>query len=138
MNRSERTQLGIAEARARGVAWGRHGGVLAARNKAEAREYAESLRPLLLGLMKIRRLGPRRLARKLNDTGTPARNGGKWYPATAARLLERLGPSFVEERKKLMDATFYNAVGGGPSDDAGDRRRARHTGPRSGSPLRRS
>ncbi len=138
MNRSESTRLGIAEARARGVAWDRHGADLAARNKADAQEFAESLRAVLLGLMRVRRLGPRPLARKLNETGVPARSGGKWYPATAARLLERLGPSFVEERKKLMRATYYEAVGGGRSDDAGDRRRAGHTGPRYGPPLRRS
>ena len=138
MNRIESTKLGIAKARACGVVWGRHGAVLATRNKDDAREFAESLRSLLLDLMRVRRIGPRPLARKLNEKGVPAKNGGQWYPATTDRLLKRLGPSFKEEQKKLMDATFYNAVGGGPSDDAGDRRCARHTGPRSGSSLRRT
>ena len=138
MSRSEETRIGIAMARSRGVAWGRHGEVQADRNRQDAQEFALSLRPVLLGLMKGGRLGPRRLARKLNERGIPARNGGQWYPTTTDRLLKRLGPSFKEEQKKLMDATFYNLFGGGRSDDAGDRRRAGLAGSLSGPPLRRS
>lgn len=49
-----------------------------------------------------------------------------------------MGPPIDEEQKKLMDATYYEAVGGGRSDDVGDRRRAGHVGPLNGPPLRRS
>ena len=114
MSRVDKTKLGIAKARSRGVVWGRHGAVLASHNKAGAREFAESLRPLLLELMRVCRLGPRRLARKLNERGIPARGGGRWYPVTAHRLLERLGPSFEEERKRRIHAVIDRSLGRQP------------------------
>ena len=114
MNRAESTTQGIANAQSRGVVWGRHGAILAARNKVDAREFAESLRPLLLELMRVCRLGPRRLARKLNERGIPARGGGRWYPVTAHRLLERLGPSFEEERKRRIHVVIDRSLGRQP------------------------
>ena len=116
MSRSEKTKLGIAKARSRGVVWGRHGAVLAVRNRQEAREFAEKLVPLLLQLeearsLRLPRLGPRRLARKLNELGVPGRNGGVWHPVTVARLLKRLGPAFEEERKRIRAAKFNKAIG---------------------------
>lgn len=117
MNRSESTREGIAKAKACGVVWGRHGAVLAARNRQDAQEFAETLRPLLLDLESSRRsnsprLGSRHLARKLNELGIPARNGGKWYPATVDRLLKRLGSSLDEECKQIRTAKFNKAFGG--------------------------
>lgn len=32
-------------------------------------------------------LGPRPICRRLNDTGVPAKRGGKWHPTTVARIL---------------------------------------------------
>ncbi len=109
MNRSESTRQGISKARACRVVWGRYGAVLAARNRQDAQEFAETLHPLLLDLESSRCLGSphlrsRRLARKLNELGIPARNGGKWYPTTVDRLLKRLGASLEEERKHIREA----------------------------------
>ena len=108
--------MGIEKARTCGVTWGRNGAVLAARNKAEADEFALSLRPLLLQLeeahsLRLSRLGPRRLAQNLNELGVPGRKGGMWHPATVARLLKRLGPTFDEERKRIRAAKFNKAIG---------------------------
>lgn len=100
MDRKEETKKGIAEARARGVAWGRHGGVLAARNREQARVFAESLRPLLFDLMVNGRRSATALATELNKRGVPARNGGRWHPATVHRLRKRLEPSLSEEVKQ--------------------------------------
>ena len=116
MSRVDKIKLGIANAQSRGVVWGRHGAVLASHNKAEARKYAETLVPLLLQLeeahsLRLPRLGPRGLARKLNEQGVPGRSGGKWHPATVARLLKRLGPTFSEERKRIRAAKFNKAIG---------------------------
>ena len=112
MTRGERTRLGIGKARSRGVDWGRHGAVLAALNRSEADEFALSLRPLLIDVMKFGWLGPRRLARMLNELGIPAKKGGKWYPATADRLFKRLGPAFREEQRKRIVAALDKSLGG--------------------------
>ncbi len=109
MNRSESTIQGIADAKAQGTVWGRYGAVLAHRNRQDAKAFAESLRPLLLDLAKERpiggpSLGPRPLARTLNEMGVSARNGGRWYPATVHRLLKRLGPSFKQECMQMRTA----------------------------------
>ena len=111
MNRIEGTKRGIALARARGVAWGKHGAVLAARNRQEADEFADSMRPVLLDLMRFSRLGPKKLARRLNDLGIPARSGGRWHPATVHRLIERLGPSFEQQQLKVRDEVLARETG---------------------------
>ena len=111
MNRVDGTRRGIALARAGGVVWGRHGAVLAARNRREAQEFAESMRPVLLDLMRFGRPGPRRLARELNDRGIPARNGGRWHPATVQRLIVRLGPSFEQQWSRARDEVLARETG---------------------------
>ena len=109
MNREESTKQGIVRAKARGVVWGQYGAVLAARNKHDAQAFAESMRTILVDLatdhgLVQSRLGPRPLAGKLNEMGVPARNGGRWFPATVHRLLKRLGPSFEQECRQMRTA----------------------------------
>ncbi len=116
MNRSESTKQGIARSMAQGAAWGQYGTVLADRNRQDARAFAESLRPLLLDIANERsiggpNLGPRPLARRLNEMGVSARNGGRWYPATVHRLLKRLGPSFEQECGQIRTTTLNEVLG---------------------------
>ncbi len=103
MNKSDQTRQGIARARARGIAWGAYAAVLAQQNREQADQFAVSLRPLILQLMLARHRGPVKLARELNRRGVPARNGGKWHPATVDRLLRRL-PGLKEELAKAREA----------------------------------
>jgi len=115
MNRSESTKQGIARARTCGAVWGQYGAVIAARNKQTAQAFAESMRTLLVDLatepFSTILLGPRPLARKLNEMGVPARNGGRWYMATVHRLLKRLGPSFKQECNQMRLAKLKKALG---------------------------
>ncbi len=103
MNKSGQTKRGIAEARARGIAWGAYAAVLAQQNREQADQFAVSLRPLILELMLAPRRGPVRLARELNRLGVPASRGGRWHPATVGRLLRRL-PGLKEEIAEAREA----------------------------------
>ncbi len=111
MNRSEQTKRGIAEARAAGVEWGRHGRALAERNRADADAFAEAMRPVLVKLMAHTPKAATRAARKLNQLGVPTRCGGKWHPVTVRRLVERLGPSFDHDLRNRRDAVFQKNFG---------------------------
>ena len=116
MNRIESTKQGIVRAKARGVVWGKYGAVIAARNKNDAQEFAESMRTTLVDLatdhgLVQSRLGPRPLARKLNEMGVSARNGGRWHPATVHRLLKRLGPSFKQECRQIRRTKLNEVLG---------------------------
>ena len=103
MSHSSGTKRGIAKARAQGVKWGASGKALAQRNRQMATDFAESHQELIVELMLARHRGPVRLARELNRRGVPARNGGKWHPATVDRLLKRL-PGLKEELAKAKEA----------------------------------
>ncbi len=114
MSRNEQTKRGIAKARAGGVEWGRHGRVLAERNKVDADTFAEAMRPILVKLMAHTPKAATRAARKLNRRGVPTRCGGKWHPVTVRRLVKRLGPSFEDDLKNYRAAVFQKALG--PTD----------------------
>ncbi len=62
------------------------------------------LRPLILELMLSGHRRPTRLARELNRRGVTTRNGSKWYPVTAQRLVRRLQPSLGEEFAEADEA----------------------------------
>lgn len=76
---------------------GENGAVLAQKNKADADAFALSVRPAMLAAMMKGSRRPTVVARKLNENGVPSSKGGKWYAQTVIRVLDRLGPEFVEE-----------------------------------------
>lgn len=100
---SEKTRVGIMKSKASGTAWGTYGRELAIRNKQGAAAFAETLRPILVGLIVDGVRGPTALAEKLNDLGVPtARGTGTWHPSSIHRLLHKLGPSLRAEVQKLI------------------------------------
>lgn len=129
MNRSTQTKIGIEKARNRGVAWGAHGKVLGKRNREEADEFAESLRPLILKLMLPKNKGSTRLAQQLNRHGIPARRGGKWHPAAVARLKRRL-PGLEEEYKNARDAKLKKLFSGSEAENSTPKQAAANNFPK--------
>lgn len=105
-SRSDQTRQGILVARAGGLEWGRGAKQLAAKNKAQATAFAESLRPLVVTLMIKGLRRPSRLARELNRLTIATREGGRWHSATVTRLVERLGTSL----KTDIEAAKYAAL----------------------------
>ncbi len=97
LGRADQTRRGITAARARGVVWGRAGKETAAKNRAAALVFAESLRSTLTELMASGARSPKYIAELLNKRGLKSPSGGRWHSMTVIRLLERLGPSLKEE-----------------------------------------
>lgn len=87
---SARTKAALAAAKARGVQLGRHGRVLADQNRAQARLFAQSLRPELAELLAKRPRTFLEVANGLNERDVRSPEGGRWYPATVSRLVSRL------------------------------------------------
>ena len=86
----ERTKAALAAAKARGVRLGVNGAVLAAQNRAEAVAYAEALRSAVASAVQSGAHTTREIADYMNAAGIPSRQGGRWHPANAARLIHRL------------------------------------------------
>lgn len=87
---SLRTKAALAAAKARGVALGAQGKVLAIQNQIEAQRHAEGLRG---AIQQARLSGAASLvdfAGFLSENGHPTASGGKWHPTTVKRLLTRL------------------------------------------------
>lgn len=88
---SARTKAALAAAKARGVVLGKSGKVLAAKNRTEAVEFANAVRP---AIEDARSNGARTLmeiAAQLNAMGLRSRQGLDWHPMSVYRVLERLG-----------------------------------------------
>jgi len=90
---SHRTKAALAAAKARGVKLGTAGKALAARHRAAAVDWADRLRPVFDQAYAEGATTPTRLAVYLNDRAIVSREGGRWHPSNAARLLRRLAPS---------------------------------------------
>jgi DNA invertase Pin-like site-specific DNA recombinase len=87
---SARTKAALAAAKARGTRLGSFGAdVLAPRNRQEAQQRAEALRPVLLDL-KAKGLPMRGMAAELTRRKIATARGGRWHPDTVAALLKRL------------------------------------------------
>jgi DNA invertase Pin-like site-specific DNA recombinase len=88
---SQRTKDALSAAKARGV---KLGGLNAKgiKNRDEARERAEALRPMFAELAG---LSARTIAKVLNDRNVPTPNGRPWYAATVIRVQRRLEMTIV-------------------------------------------
>ena len=87
---SERTKAALKAAKARGVKLGRHGAeVLAPRFKAEARQRAMELEPVITEL-KGKGLSLARIAGELNKRKVATPRGGKWDHSSVGNVLQRL------------------------------------------------
>jgi DNA invertase Pin-like site-specific DNA recombinase len=83
---SQRTKDALAAAKAKGVKLGgiNAGGI---RDREEARERAEALRPLLAELAGLSLAA---IAAELNARGVATPNGRRWHPETVSRVQRRL------------------------------------------------
>ena len=87
---SERTKAALKAAKARGVKLGRHGAeVLAPRFKAEARQRASSLEPVITEL-KTQGLSLARIAGELNKRKVATSRRGKSDHSSVGNVLQRL------------------------------------------------
>lgn len=87
---SERTKAALAAAKARGVVLGANGNVLAKENRAAALFHAEGLRSAVLEAQASGCRSLAEIASFLTSQGCKTASGGKWHPATVARILKRL------------------------------------------------
>lgn len=98
---SERTKAALAAAKARGVKLGNPNGARALRGRQvgnqeavravreDAQRRADDLAGIVAGLQAEGITSAHALARELNTREIPTPRGGRWWPATAVRLLER-------------------------------------------------
>jgi DNA invertase Pin-like site-specific DNA recombinase len=86
---SQRTKAALRAAKDRGQELGKHGKVLAARNKADALQRASEAAPELLE-MRGAGMSMRKIVETLNERGTPSPTGGRWHLTSLHRVLERL------------------------------------------------
>ena len=107
---SARTEDALQAAKARGVKLGRHGAeYLSVLNKANARERARSLAPLLAD-MKLRGLSSRSIAAELTTRGVATLSGGRWHPQTVMRALSRAERVTAWKAVCLPNAVAGNSV----------------------------
>lgn len=70
-------------------ALGKHGKVLAQRNRADALQRAAEAAPELLD-MRASGMSMRKIVETLNERGTPSPTGGKWHLTSLHRIMQRL------------------------------------------------
>lgn len=100
---SERTKQGLAVAKIRLAKEGKKLGNPSLKNmndtnKAQARKFAENLRPVLQGLVD-QGLSQRKIVDQLNSTGIQARRGGSWSLLQVQNVLKRLDLKTQGKRK---------------------------------------
>lgn len=86
---SQRTKDALQAAKERGQELGKHGKVLAQRNRADAVQRASEAAPAVLA-MRDTGMPMRRIVETLNERGTPSPTGGKWHLTSLHRMLARL------------------------------------------------
>jgi DNA invertase Pin-like site-specific DNA recombinase len=87
----ERTKAALAAAKARGVRLGANGAVLAARQRDEATAFALKIEGAVRQVMEAGAHTTGEIAEALNRQGLASRQGGRWHPASVARVIRRLG-----------------------------------------------
>ena len=87
---SDRTRAALAAAKARGVTLGANGAKLALRHKADAQIFAEALRGPCEAAVRGTNGTLAAVAHHLNRAGIVTRQGARWSPMTAQRLMNRL------------------------------------------------
>jgi len=86
---SERTKAALKIAKAKGVELGKHGKILAYRNKKEAKYRAEQLRPIIEKIAKRGCVTTRAIANELNRRNIPA-TSDSWNAGSVSRLLKKI------------------------------------------------
>lgn len=95
---STRTKAALAQVKAKGIALGNKTNLEQAQaqgraaNKAKAKAYAESIRPLIEH-MRARKMSLRDMASELNRYGTPSMRGARWSHTTVGNVLKHLQES---------------------------------------------
>jgi DNA invertase Pin-like site-specific DNA recombinase len=87
---SSRTKAALAAAKARGVVLGSFGKELAARNRADAQSFADSLRQPITAMIQAGNDTLQGLAENLDRAGILTREGATWAPTSVLRVLRRL------------------------------------------------
>jgi DNA invertase Pin-like site-specific DNA recombinase len=87
---SARTKAALAAAKARGVQLGTHGKILAAKNRAEATQFAETIRPAIEAAREAGATTLAEIAAHLNQHGLHTRQGTEWRPMSVSRVFGRL------------------------------------------------
>lgn len=90
---SARTRAALAAAKARGVKLGTYSQILAARRIEEAQSYARSVENELRDIIASGARTVREIATVLNEREIPAPAGGRWWPSSTGKLLQRLNIS---------------------------------------------
>ena len=90
---SERTRLGLAAAKAKGVKLGNPNpqnalAAMKAANKAGKLEFAAKVFPIIQEIKSAGVSSLRGICECLNARGISTRNGGNWYPATVSNILK--------------------------------------------------
>ena len=89
---SERTKSALASAKARGVTLGAYGKTLAESNRQAAKDFAETLRPIIAAIKAEGHTTTRAICDQLNarKIATAGGVGRKWHVSSAHGVLKRL------------------------------------------------
>ena len=86
---SERTRNALREAKSRGVELGKHGKILALKNRDAADQRANDLGPIIIPMIS-ESLSYGEITRRLNEKGLKSATGGKFHPQTVKNLVLRI------------------------------------------------
>lgn len=100
---SERTRNALAEAKKRGVELGKNGKVLAERNRIEANQRAEELRPIIAPMVQAG-LSLTEIARRLNLMGIRPVRGQRFHAEQVKSVLNRMVKRGMNALDSRVDA----------------------------------